>query len=139
MLELAEVNSAENDAAFAEMRGNAERIEGAEAAAKAEVAKRFDIRALAASTKKMCAVQSETLGEIKYMLLTSGEVNELKLEECKNQRQIMEKLCYRMLNKADPTITQDEFDAIPYDAKIALLQTLSSIITRFLHKSPPSG
>jgi hypothetical protein len=46
---------------------------------------------------------------------------------------------FAMLKKADTALSRKDFDALPFDAKTALLQCLSKVFTRFLPSPPPSG
>jgi len=49
--------------------------------AKQEKAKVFDVRALAANTRQIYTIEDETLGIIRYGLLSSREVKELNLKK----------------------------------------------------------
>ncbi len=116
---------------IAETAKRAEAIENAEETERRQNAKLFDIRALAASTRRFYGVNVEGLGIVRYGLLTEAELKAVKLVEGDNAQRIYQIVC-AMLRKADPSLPQKDIDDLPYDVKALLVSTLLKRLPSFL-------
>jgi hypothetical protein len=130
---------AENEKVFAEAEKKLADAEAAENAAKVAAAKKFDVKALAENTRKTHVIVDPKLGEIQYGILSRREVKELHLEKVTAPEEVVDRIVYAMLHKADPELTQDDLDALPFDAKAALLNCLTKVFTSFLSNPLPTG
>jgi hypothetical protein len=122
-----------------DLKNKLEQHEQEQAAVKVETARKFDIKALAESTRRIHVIVDSQGREIRYGLLTRGEVKALQLDKIADQELFVDRLVFAMLKKADPELAQDDFDALPVDAKAMLLQTLSQVFTGFLPSPPSNG
>jgi hypothetical protein len=104
-----------------------------DAKAKAEIAKKFDAKALAESTRKIHVLVDPDLGEIRYGLLSQSEFAALHLEAIQNDNEKAERVIHAMLQKADPALTWEDYQAMPFDVRGALTLVMSQLFTRFLH------
>lgn len=118
---------------IAEYRQRLEEHEREEAEAKAEAAKKFDVRALAESTRKIHVLVDPDLGEIRYGLLSQAEFAALHLEAVESDNEKAERVIHAMLRKADPALTWEDYQALPFDVRGALTLVMSQLFTRFLH------
>jgi hypothetical protein len=99
---------------------------------RAVTAKQFDIKTLAASTKKTYTLEVPAFGTIKYQLLTSTEAKNLNLDKITDNAERMYIVAYGMLSKADPSLQKEDFDNLPFDAKVVLTEALARIMPSFL-------
>lgn len=118
---------------IAEYRQRLEEHEAEDARAKAEVAKKFDAKALAESTRKIHVLVDPDLGEIRYGLLSQAEFAALHLEAIEGDAEKAERVIHAMLRKADPALTWEDYQALPFDVRGALTLVMSQLFTRFLH------
>lgn len=102
-------------------------------AEQAQIAKKFDPKALSESTRKIHILVDPDLGEIRYGLLSQVEFAALHLEAIQNDNEKAERVIHAMLQKADPTLTWEDFSAMPFDVRGALTLIMSQLFTRFLH------
>ena len=107
--------------------------------AKQEKAKVFDVRALAANTRQIYTIEDEALGIIRYGLLSAREVKELKLKEVADDEEKANIVVWAMLRKADPELSYDDFEALPFDTKALLLERMSKVFASFLQRQQPTG
>jgi len=107
--------------------------------AKQEKAKVFDVRALAANTRQIYTIEDETLGIIRYGLLSSREVKELNLKKIVDDEEKANIVVWAMLRKADPELSYDDFEALPFDTKALLLERMSKVFASFLQRQQPTG
>ena len=122
-----------------DMKNKLEQYEQEQAKARQETAKKFDIKALAESTRKTHTILDAQGREIHYGLLTRGEVKALQLDKVTDQEVLVDRLVFAMLKKADPTLAQEDFDALPVDAKASLLKTMAAVFQGFLPNQPSNG
>ena len=122
-----------------DMKNKLEQYEQEQATARQETAKKFDIKALAESTRKTHNILDARGREIQYGLLTRGEVKALQLDKVSDQEVFVDRLVFAMLKKADPTLAQEDFDALPVDAKASLLKTMAVVFQDFLSSQPSTG
>ncbi len=121
------------DQKAAEYREKLEEHEAQQAQAKAELSKRFDAKALAESTRKTQKIVDPDLGEIRYGLLSQSEFAALHLETIQNDTEKAERVIHAMLQKAQPDLSWEDYQAIPFDVRGALTLVMSQLFTRFLH------
>ena len=107
--------------------------------AKQEKAKVFDVRALAANTRQIYTIEDETLGIIRYGLLSSREVKELNLKKIVDDEEKANIVVWAMLRKADPELSYDDFEALPFDTKALLLERMSKVFASFFQRQQPTG
>ena len=117
----------------AEYKQKLEEHEIEDAEAKAEIAKKFDAKALAESTRKIQVLVDPDLGEIRYGLLSQSEFAALHLEAIQSDNEKAERVIHAMLQKADPALTWEDYQAVPFDVRGALTLVMSQLFTRFLH------
>ncbi len=117
----------------AEFKQQLEEQEKEDSKAKAEVAKKFDPKALAESTKEIRILNDPDLGEIRYSLLSQSDFAALHLEAIQSDNEKAERVIHAMLQKADPTLTWEDYQAMPFDVRGALALVMSQLFTRFLH------
>ena len=115
-----------------EYRRRLEEAEREKAAAMKAEAKKFDVKALAESTRKIYVLKDPDLGEIRYGLLSQAEFAELHLDEVQSDAEKAERVIHAMLRKADPSLTWEDFQALPFDVRGALTMVMSQLFTRFL-------
>jgi len=107
--------------------------------AKQEKAKVFDVRALAANTRQIYSLEDENLGLIRYGLLSAKEVKELDLKKVADDEEKANIVVWAMLRKADPELSYDDFEALPFDKKALLLERMSKVFASFLQRQQPTG
>lgn len=107
--------------------------------AKQEKAKVFDVRALAANTRQIYSLEDETLGLIRYGLLSAKEVKALDLKKVADDEEKANIVVWAMLRKADPELPYDDFEALPFDKKALLLERMSKVFASFLRRQQPTG
>ncbi len=127
------MTSKTEDQKVVEYRKKLEEHESEQVQAKAEIAGRFDAKALAESTRKTHVLVDPDLGEIRYGLLSQSEFADLHLETVQNDVEKAERVIHAMLQKADPSLTWEDYQAIPFDVRGALTIVMSQLFTRFLH------
>ena len=138
MIAVSESEKKTDDELFADAERKAVEVAVVEVAAKAAVAKLFDAKDLAQSTRTVQTLLHEKLGLIKYMFLTRSEVKALNVIGLPMDERA-ECLVYEMLHKADPLLAKEDFDAVPVDAKNALISAMNGVMSRFLPSPPSSG
>lgn len=121
------------DKKVAEYRKKLEEHESEQVQAKAEIAERFDAKALAESTRKIHVLVDPDLGEIRYGLLSQSEFAALHLETIQSDTEKAERVIHAMLQKAQPDLSWEDYQAIPFDVRGALTLVMSQLFTRFLH------
>jgi len=133
------LDSSENEKVFAELERKAAEDEAMQEAERQALAKKFDIKALAASTGKRLSCVVVPIGTVEYMLLTSGEVDALEFPEKASVQKRAEIIVFAMLAKADSSILMKDFDALPYDVKNLLVSKLIGSLPSFLAAAPSTG
>ncbi len=121
------------DRRIADFKAKLEEHETEQAQVKAEVAKKFDAKALSESTRKIHVLVDPDLGEIRYGLLTQAEFAAIHLEAIQNDNEKAERVIHAMLQKAQETLTWEDFQAMPFDVRGALTLVMSQLFSRFLH------
>jgi hypothetical protein len=121
------------DQKIAGFKTKLEEHETEQAQAKAEIAKKFDAKALSESTRKIHVLVDPDLGEIRYGLLTQAEFAALHLEAIQNDNEKAERVIHAMLQKAQQTLMWEDFQAMPFDVRGALTLVMSQLFSRFLH------
>jgi hypothetical protein len=124
---------------LAEYRRRLEMHEREVEAAKAEAAGKFDVKALAESTRQIHVLVDPDLGEIRYGLLSQAEFAALHLEAIQNDNEKAERVIHAMLRKADPSLSWEDFQALPFDVRAALTLVMSQLFTRFLRVQQRAG
>lgn len=81
------------------------------------------------------------LGEVRYGVLTKGEVEALQTGEADATKRAY-KMIFAMLQKGYPDLKLEDLDAWPYEVVARLSELLSERFTSFLRSTPkqsPSG
>jgi hypothetical protein len=107
--------------------------------AKQEKAKVFDVKALAANTRQIFSLEDADLGIIRYGLLSAKEVKELDLKKVADDEEKANIVVWAMLRKADPELSYDDFEALPFDTQALLLERMSKVFASFLQRQQPTG
>jgi hypothetical protein len=97
-----------------------------------EANRKFDIKALAASTRTPQTIKDRKLGNITYYLLTDAEVSALNLTEIKDPAELVDTVVFAMLKKADPTLERSDYDALHFPTKRRLRSLISTTFNSFL-------
>jgi len=114
------------------MKEKLEKDDQEQAVARAEAAKKFDPKALSELTRKIQVLTDPDLGEIRYGILTDPEVKALNLTEVKDDGEKAALVIHAMLQKADPTFTYQDYQALPFDVKGVLTIVMAGTFSRFL-------
>ena len=106
--------------------------EKAEASEKEQIAKRYDPREACRRSSEIRTVTDETLGEVRFGVLSISEFTDLKLNEIKDENARIRKVVHAMLRKADPELKLDDVEAIPFDEFTILNGILGEALPGFL-------
>ena len=101
-------------------------------AEEAQVARRYNPREACRRSSEIRTVQDETLGEVRFGVLSISEFTDLKLNEIKDENARIRKVVHAMLKKADPELTLAEVEAIPFDEFTILNGILGEALPGFL-------
>ena len=101
-------------------------------AAEARVARRYNPREACRRSSEILVVTDETLGEVRFGVLSISEFADLKLSEVKDENARIRKVVHAMLKKADPELTLAEVEAIPFDEFTILNGILGEALPGFL-------
>ena len=101
-------------------------------AAQEQVARRYDPREACRRSSEIRTVQDETLGEVRFGVLSISEFTDLRLSEIKDENARIRKVVHAMLRKADPELTLAEVEAIPFDEFTILNGILGEALPGFL-------
>ena len=101
-------------------------------AADAQVARRYNPREACRRSTEILVVNDETLGEVRFGVLSISEFADLKLSEIKDENARIRKVVHAMLRKADPELTLEEVEAIPFDEFTILNGILGEALPGFL-------
>jgi hypothetical protein len=93
-----------------------------EEAADRETAKKFDPKDIMKKAAKVRTVMDSVLGEIKYTLLTTGDLFEINKIEDKEGR--ARAILFRLLRKAYPELKEEDIDEFPMEVTTRLLELL---------------
>lgn len=129
---MAAVDSAENERRAKEFEEKIAKDDAKEAAEKARIAKRYDPREACRRSSEIRVVNDAILGEVRFGVLSIAEFTDLKLGEIKDENARIRKVIHAMLQKADPELTVQEVDAIPFDEFTVLNGILGQSLPGFL-------
>ena len=121
-----------------ESEGNQKRAQEFEAkieeheAAEARIARRYNPREACRRSTEILVVTDETLGEVRFGVLSISEFADLKLSEVKDENARIRRVVHAMLQKADPKLTLAEVEAIPFDEFTILNSILGEALPGFL-------
>ena len=101
-------------------------------AEEAQIAKRYNPREACRRSTEILVVTDETLGEVRFGVLSISEFANLKLSEIKDENARIRKVVHAMLRKADPELTLEEVEAIPFDEFTILSGILGEALPGFL-------
>ena len=144
---MAIINTPENRKRAAELERKLAEHDEAESMEKAEVARRYNPREACRRSSEILAVTDETLGIVRFGVLSISEFTDLKLCETKDENKRIRKVVHAMLKKADPELTLEDVEAIPFDEFTILNSILGEALPGFLRLakqasasgSPPTG
>jgi hypothetical protein len=106
--------------------------EETEAAEKAQVAKIYNPREACRRSSEIRIVQDELLGEVRFGVLSIVEFTDLRLSDLKDENARTRKIIHAMLKKADPELTIEQVEAIPFDEFTILNGILGQALPGFL-------
>jgi hypothetical protein len=126
------IDSPENKKRVEEFEQKLEEHDAAEAAEKTQIAKRYNPREACRRSTEIRIVHDETLGEVRFGVLSISEFTDLKLSEIKDENARIRKVVYAMLKKADRELTLADVEAIPFDEFTILNGILGEALPGFL-------
>ena len=129
---MANINTPENRKRAAELERKLAEHDEAESVEKAEVARRFNPREACRRSSEILEVTDETLGIVRFGVLSISEFTDLKLNEIKDENARIRKVVHAMLKKADPELKLDDVEAIPFDEFTILNGILGEALPGFL-------
>jgi len=129
---MANINTPENRKRAADMERKLAEHDEAESVEKAEVARRFNPREACRRSSEILEVTDETLGIVRFGVLSISEFTDLKLNEIKDENARIRKVVHAMLKKADPELKLDDVEAIPFDEFTILNGILGEALPGFL-------
>ncbi len=95
---------------------------------KSAIRKQYSIRDATRRTNHIVTVQDETLGELRFGVLSIAEFNALDLSACKSKEEMLRLVLHAMFKKADPELTLKDVEAMPMDD----YTIITGVVTRFL-------
>ena len=98
----------------------------------ARIAKRYNPREACRRSTEILVVNDETLGEVRFGVLSISEFTDLRLSEVKDENARIRRVVHAMLRKADPELTIEEVEAIPFDEFTILNGILGEALPGFL-------
>ncbi len=101
-------------------------------AVREQVARRYNPREACRRSSEILVVKDETLGEVRFGILSISEFTDLRLSEIKDENARIRKVVHAMLKKADPELTLSEVEAIPFDEFTILNGILGEALPGFL-------
>ena len=97
-----------------------------------QIARRYNPREACRRSTEILVVNDETLGEVSFGVLSISEFADLKLSEIKDENARIRRVVHAMLKKADPELTLEEVEAIPFDEFTILNGILGEALPGFL-------
>ncbi len=95
---------------------------------KSAIRKQYSIRDATRRTNEIVTVQDETLGELRFGVLSIAEFNALDLSNCKSKEEMLRLVVHAMFKKADPELTLKDIEAMPMDD----YTIITGVVTRYL-------
>jgi hypothetical protein len=95
-------------------------------------ARRYNPREACRRSSEILVVNDETLGEVRFGVLSIAEFADLKLSEIKDENARIRRVVYAMLKKADPELKLQDVEAIPFDEFTILNGILGEALPGFL-------
>src|SRR3990170_1426735 len=126
------MNSPENQKRAEEFEQKLNEHDEAKAAEKTQTSKRYNPREACRRSSEIRTVHDETLGEVRFGVLSISEFTDLKLNEIKDENARIRKVVHAMLRKADPELTLEDVEAIPFDEFTILNGILGEALPGFL-------
>jgi len=126
------VNSPENQKRAEVFERKIAEHDAAQAVEKAYLAKKYNPREACKRSTEIRTVHDETLGEVRFGVLSISEFTDLKLSEIKDENARIRKVVYAMLRKADPELKLEDVEAIPFDEFTLLNGILGEALPGFL-------
>lgn len=99
---------------------------------KAEVRKQYSIRDAVRRASEIVSVLDETLGEVRFGVLSIAEFEALDLSQCKTKEGMLRVVIHAMLKKAEPTLTLADVEGLPADDYTIITGIISSRLPGFL-------
>ena len=109
------MNSPENQKRAEDFERKIAEHDAAQAVEKAYIAKKYNPREACKRSSEIRTVHDETLGEVRFGVLSISEFTDLKLSEIKDENARIRKVVHAMLRKADPELKLEDVEAIPFD------------------------
>jgi len=126
------INSSENQKRAEEFEQKLNEHDEAEATEKTLIAKRYNPREACRRSSEIRTVHDETLGVVRFGVLSISEFTDLKLSETKDENARIRKVVHAMLRKADSELTLEDVEAIPFDEFTILNGILGEALPGFL-------
>ena len=126
------MNSPENQNRAEDFERKIAEHDAAQAVEKAYIAKKYNPREACKRSTEIRTVHDETLGEVRFGVLSISEFTDLKLNEIKDENARIRKVVHAMLRKADPELKLEDVEAIPFDEFTILNGILGEALPGFL-------
>jgi len=126
------MNSPENQKRVEDFERKIAEHDAAQAVEKAYIAKKYNPREACRRSMEIRTVYDETLGEVRFGVLSISEFTDLKLNEIKDENARIRKVVHAMLRKADPELKLADVEAIPFDEFTILNGILGEALPGFL-------
>ncbi len=124
--------SGENEKRAKEFEDKLAEHEAQEAAEKAEVERCYNPREACRKSSEIRVVHDEVLGDVHFGVLSYKEFTDLKLSEIEDPNARVCKVIHAMLAKADPQLTLEQVQAVPFDDFTILNRILGESLPGFL-------
>ncbi len=109
-----------------------ENILAENAAKQAEIRKQYSIRDAIRRANEIVTVSDDTLGEVRFGVLTIEEFQALDLSRCKTKEEMLQAVVAAMFKKADPDVTLDAIKALPADDYTIIASIVGKYLPGFL-------
>ncbi len=106
--------------------------EKAEETKQAKTAKCYNPREACRRSSEILVVNDETLGKVRFGVLSIREFADLKLNDVTDENARIRRVVHAMLKKADPELTVEDVDEIPFDEFTILNSILGEALPGFL-------
>lgn len=85
---------------------------------------KFSINDVLRQAKDLRSVFVESLGEVRYVLLTEADISEIAKKNPDDARERNLQALFRSMSAADPEVTLDKLRALPYDVSRVLQEAV---------------
>ena len=100
---------------------------------------KFNINEVLRQAKDLRSVFVESLGEVRYVLLSEADISEIAKKYPDDARERNLQALFRSMAAADPEVTVEKLRALPYDVSRVLQETILNASFLPLRKTPKPG